>query len=78
MTAGRKDIPRNLIYSDGCLRILDQTLLPMEECHLEASELGAVVEAIESLRVRGAPAIGIAAAYGLAVALAARQSPSSP
>jgi methylthioribose-1-phosphate isomerase len=53
----------------GALRILDQSLLPVEERWLEIATLPALVEAIRSLRVRGAPAIGIAAAMGLVAAL---------
>jgi methylthioribose-1-phosphate isomerase len=56
----------------GRLTILDQTLLPGEERWLELDTVAAVVEAIAMLRVRGAPAIGIAAAMGLVAALRAR------
>ncbi|MCU0625530.1 MAG: S-methyl-5-thioribose-1-phosphate isomerase [Gemmatimonadaceae bacterium] len=49
------------------LRILDQTRLPGEECYLELRDIGRMVEAIRSLRVRGAPAIGVAAGCGMAV-----------
>ena len=55
--------------SDGCLRLLDQTLLPGETKTIECRSVDQVVEAIRSLRVRGAPAIGVAAAYGLVVGL---------
>jgi methylthioribose-1-phosphate isomerase len=47
------------------VRILDQTLLPGEEAYRDLESLDAVVEAIRSLRVRGAPLIGIAAAMGV-------------
>ncbi|MEK7668609.1 MAG: S-methyl-5-thioribose-1-phosphate isomerase [Gemmatimonadota bacterium] len=56
----------------GTLRILDQTLLPAEERWLEIATRDALVEAIRSLRVRGAPAIGIAAAMGLVAVLRSR------
>lgn len=46
------------------LVILDQTLLPLKEKYLKLKDYKEVVEAIISLRVRGAPLIGIAAAYG--------------
>ena len=60
----------HLAWSDsGGLRILDQTRLPAEERWLEIADLDALVEALRSLRVRGAPAIGIAAAMGLVAAL---------
>jgi methylthioribose-1-phosphate isomerase len=54
------------------LTILDQTLLPGVERWLELDTVEGVVEAIAKLRVRGAPAIGIAAAMGLVAALRAR------
>ena len=55
----------------GYLRLLDQTLLPGEIKHVDCQTVEVVWEAIKMLRVRGAPAIGIAAAYG--VVLAAQQ-----
>jgi methylthioribose-1-phosphate isomerase len=51
----------------GCLRLLDQTLLPGEVRTLDCTTADMVFEAIRSLRVRGAPAIGVAAAYGVIV-----------
>ena len=51
--------------ADGYLRLLDQTRLPTEVVHVDCRDVQTVYEAIRSLRVRGAPAIGIAAAYGL-------------
>jgi methylthioribose-1-phosphate isomerase len=51
------------------LIILDQTLLPGEERYVELDSLESVFDAIKRLRVRGAPAIGVAAAFGLYVAL---------
>jgi methylthioribose-1-phosphate isomerase len=53
---------------DGGIRLLDQTLLPGEERYLELDSVELVAEAIRSLRVRGAPLIGIAAAMGVAIA----------
>ena len=57
-------------FADGHLRIIDQTLLPGRYEILALGTLDQVCEAIRALRVRGAPAIGIAGAYGLLVALA--------
>jgi methylthioribose-1-phosphate isomerase len=54
---------------DGYLSLIDQTLLPTEFRERECRTVEEVWEAIKSLRVRGAPAIGIAAAYGLCVGL---------
>ena len=51
----------------GCLRLIDQTLLPGRFLRIDLSDVEAVWEAIKSLRVRGAPAIGIAAAYGAVI-----------
>jgi methylthioribose-1-phosphate isomerase len=51
--------------SDHGIRILDQTRLPEEERYLELHAVEEVAEAIRSLRVRGAPLIGIAAAMGV-------------
>ncbi len=50
------------------LRLLDQTRLPVEEVWLELTNHHEVAEAISSVRVRGAPAIGVAGAYGIALA----------
>ena len=49
--------------------LLDQTRLPVEERWLPIETVESMAEAIRSLRVRGAPAIGIAAAYGVVLAL---------
>jgi methylthioribose-1-phosphate isomerase len=57
--------------ADGCLRIIDQTRLPVELIEIDCRDLESVWEAIKTLRVRGAPAIGIAAAYGLCLGLQA-------
>ncbi|MCL4191350.1 MAG: S-methyl-5-thioribose-1-phosphate isomerase [Thermoguttaceae bacterium] len=50
---------------DGHLRLIDQTLLPLELVEIDCRDVETVWEAIRLLRVRGAPAIGIAAAYGV-------------
>ncbi len=49
----------------GHLMLIDQTKLPVELVEIECRNVEAVWEAIKQLRVRGAPAIGIAAAYGV-------------
>ncbi|MCK5129068.1 MAG: S-methyl-5-thioribose-1-phosphate isomerase [Clostridiales bacterium] len=51
------------------LILLDQTLLPEREVYLELDNKEDIFEAIKMLRVRGAPAIGVAAAYGLYVCM---------
>ena len=55
----------------GHLVLIDQTRLPTELLEIECRTVEAVWEAIKQLRVRGAPAIGIAAAYGVVVGLQA-------
>ena len=50
------------------IRLLDQTKLPQEEVFLELVDYHQMAAAIREMRVRGAPAIGVAAAYGLALA----------
>ncbi len=54
---------------DGCLALIDQTLLPVECREIECRTAEATWEAIKSLRVRGAPAIGVAAAYGVCLGI---------
>ena len=53
------------------VEILDQTALPEFETYLQLTDAAAVADAIRQLRVRGAPAIGVAAALGLALEMAA-------
>lgn len=53
----------------GSLRLIDQTLLPEEYREIECRTVQQVWEAIRVLRVRGAPAIGVSAAYGVVLAL---------
>ena len=60
--------PAAIVWRDGELRLLDQRLLPHRVEYLLIEDLPAAVDAIATLAVRGAPAIGIAAGYALAVA----------
>jgi methylthioribose-1-phosphate isomerase len=60
-----------LRWNDDALLLLDQTRLPAEEKWIRCESAEQVAEAIRRLAVRGAPAIGIAAAYGLALAMRA-------
>ncbi len=62
--------------AEHAVRVLDQTLLPDQERHLVLDSVEAVAEAIETLRVRGAPLIGIAAAMGVVQATAAGGLPA--
>ncbi len=67
---------RPIWYEAGRLYLIDQTRLPRERVILEIQSVSQMVEAISLLRVRGAPAIGIAGAYGCM--LAAREAAGSP
>lgn len=58
---------KNIEYKNGKVYILDQTKLPNEEVYLEMHTKEDFFTAIQKLQVRGAPAIGIAAAYAMAV-----------
>ena len=66
----RYDRIRPILWTGETLDLLDQRKLPFEVEHLSSSTSDEVAAAIHSLAVRGAPAIGIAAAWG--VVLAAR------
>ena len=59
----------------GRVVLLDQRRLPDEEVELECRSAAEVAEAIRELAVRGAPAIGVAAAYGYAVAVERGEDP---
>ena len=60
----------NIEWRDGTLILLDQTKLPTHVEYLHCTDWRQVAEAIKMLRVRGAPAIGVAAGYGLILAAA--------
>jgi methylthioribose-1-phosphate isomerase len=62
--------PSAIRWQDDRLRLLDQRRLPGEVAYLDIRSVEAAHEAIRTLAVRGAPAIGIAAAYALVVAMA--------
>ena len=53
-------------WRHGAVRILDQTRLPREEVYAELETVEGVIEAVRTLAVRGAPAIGVAGALGVA------------
>jgi methylthioribose-1-phosphate isomerase len=66
---------KSIEWIDGSVRLIDQTKLPLEEFYVDTRDYRVVADAIRTLKIRGAPAIGIAAAYG--VALAALESAGS-
>ncbi len=54
-------------WQDGKVKLIDQTRLPQEEVYLELASYREVASAIKEMKVRGAPAIGVAGAYGIAL-----------
>lgn len=58
-----------LEWRKGKLRILNQNLLPWKTEYVECTTAEEVAECIKTMKIRGAPAIGVAAAYGLALAV---------
>lgn len=63
----RTEFIRSVEWKQGSITLLDQQKLPHETIFLELTKIEDVWEAIHSLKVRGAPAIGITAAFGLAL-----------
>ncbi len=63
------DTIRAVLWQNDKLRLLDQRLLPREEVWLEYDEPRAVADAIRDMVVRGAPAIGVTAAFGTVLAV---------
>jgi methylthioribose-1-phosphate isomerase len=56
-------------WNNGSVRLIDQRLLPVEFVHMDCATVDELWDAIKTLAVRGAPAIGVAAAYGAAMAI---------
>ncbi|MCH7626483.1 MAG: hypothetical protein IIC83_11210, partial [Chloroflexi bacterium] len=61
---------RPIRWVDGGVELIDQTLLPFEEVWLRLDDYRDVVAAIRDMKIRGAPTIGVAGAYALALAAA--------
>ena len=61
----------NIKFVDGYFFFINQTKLPLEEEYIKTDNFERIAEAIEKLEIRGAPAIGIAAAFGVALSLKA-------
>ncbi|HEY8450753.1 MAG: S-methyl-5-thioribose-1-phosphate isomerase [Micromonosporaceae bacterium] len=67
---------RSIDWVDGAIEIIDQTRLPGEVVRRRLTTVAELVDAVQSLAVRGAPALGVAGALG--VVLAAREHPDDP
>ncbi len=61
-------IPPTIEWRDGCVRMIDQRVLPGRLAFLEARTVEELCDAIRTLAVRGAPALGVAGAMGMALA----------
>jgi methylthioribose-1-phosphate isomerase len=63
------DSIRPVEWRDGAVRLIDQRLLPAKTEHVVCRSVADVAEAIRNMTVRGAPAIGVAAAFGVVLAV---------
>jgi methylthioribose-1-phosphate isomerase len=68
MTPDVDPIPRTISWRAGVVRVLDQRELPARVRYLDCETVAQLCEAISSLAIRGAPALGAAGAYGIALA----------
>jgi methylthioribose-1-phosphate isomerase len=68
-------IPPTIAWRDGRVVLIDQRRLPGELVLLEAATVGELCHAIETLAIRGAPALGVAGAMGVALAAATGEDP---
>lgn len=57
----------HIYWKDGSLHVLDQRKLPFKKVYIRCDGIGDIIKAIENMTVRGAPLIGIVAAYGVAL-----------
>ena len=78
-SAATHELPPERIarLEDDAVVVLDQRLLPLEEVELRCTSAEEVAEAIRTLAVRGAPLIGVVAAYGLALAVERGEDPAA-
>lgn len=67
-----QSVMKTIEWVDGKLRMIDQSKLPLQEEFFECEDHRCVAEAIKMMKIRGAPAIGVAAAFG--IVLGARNS----
>ncbi len=58
---------KTIEWKDGKVKMIDQSKLPLKEEFFECSDYECVIDAIKSMKIRGAPAIGVAAAMGIAL-----------
>ena len=68
MTGKAYDSIKPIIWQNNTLQLLDQRLLPSEHTYITLTDVKSIAQAITDMVVRGAPAIGITAAYGIVIA----------
>ena len=68
-------IPPTIEWRDGAVRMIDQRLLPSELVFVEARTVDELCQAIRTLAIRGAPALGVAGAMGMALAAVTGEAP---
>src|SRR3954463_13194539 len=68
-------IPPTIEWREGAVRMIDQRVLPGRLAFLEARTVDELCDAIRTLAVRGAPALGVAGAMGMALAAATGEDP---
>jgi methylthioribose-1-phosphate isomerase len=56
-------------WVDDKVRFIDQTRLPLEEIYEETDDYNVIADAIRTMKIRGAPAIGVASAFGVQLAV---------
>ena len=65
-------------WTDAGVRFIDQTKLPTEETYVTCKTYEEVADAIRTMVVRGAPAIGVSAAMGVAIGVRTRRRGTTP
>ena len=60
---------KTICWKNGSVEIIDQSLLPFDERYIQIQTIEELIQAIKNLKVRGAPALGIAGAYGVVLGL---------
>ena len=68
---------KNIEWKDGVVRFIDQSQLPAKEIYVETDDPAVIEDAIRTLKIRGAPALGIAAAYGVMLGICSAHVTSS-
>jgi len=69
---------RTILWQEGAVVMIDQRALPLLERHVTCTDYHAVIAAIKDLTIRGAPAIGVAAAMGIALGVRRLPDASAP